>query len=84
MDCWGHPCMQWALWVIREALTSFALAGGVQVVVGAQQLALAVDAAVVDAGREVGTQVHLSCHIGAGLKPAVQENGVSPCPAPPK
>lgn len=74
--------MQWAPWVPREALTSFALAGSIQVVVGAQQLALAIDATVVDAGREVGTQVHLSRHVGAGLKPAVQEKGVSSCTAP--
>lgn len=51
-------------------LTGFALAGGVQVVVGAQQLALPVDAAVVDAGREVGAQVDLGRHVGAGLEPA--------------
>lgn len=64
------------------ALTSFALAGSVQVVVGAQQLALAVDAAVIDAGGEVGAQVHLSCHIGARLKPVGWEKGVSPHPVP--
>lgn len=46
----GGPWVQWAPWVPETALTSFALAGGVQVVVGAQQLALAIDAAVVDAG----------------------------------
>lgn len=38
------------LGVCGSVLTSFALAGSVQVVVGAEQLALAVDAAVVDAG----------------------------------
>ena len=74
--------MQWAPWVPGAALTSFALAGGIQVVVGAQQLALAIDAAVVDAGREVGAQVHLGRHVGAGLEPVAQEKGVSPCPAP--
>ena len=72
--------MQQALWVPGAALTSFALAGGIQVVVGAQQLALAVDAAVVDAGREVGAQIDLSCHIGARLEPEVQK-GVSPRPS---
>lgn len=66
----------------RAALTSFALAGSIQVVVGAQQLALAVHATVIDAGREVGTQVHLSRHVGAELKPGMREKRVSPHPAP--
>lgn len=47
------PQREWdagGLWVPGSALTSFALAGSVQVVVGAQQLALAIDATVVDAG----------------------------------
>lgn len=78
----GRPWVQQAPWVPGAALTSFALAGGVQVVAGAQQLALAVDAAVVDAGREVGAQVHLGCHIGAGLEPVAQEKALSPRPAP--
>lgn len=79
--CQGGPQVQQVLWVPGEALTSFALAGGIQVVVGAQQLALAIDATVIDAGREVGMQVHLSCHVGARLKSAAQEKGVSPHPA---
>lgn len=49
-DARGGPWVQWAPWVPGRVLTSFALAGGIQVVVGAQQLALAVDAAVIDAG----------------------------------
>lgn len=48
--------------------TCFALAGGVQVVVGAQQLALAVRAAVVDAGSQVGAHVHLGRDVGARLE----------------
>ena len=81
-DAGGVFWAQWAPWVPGACLTSFALAGSVQVVVGAQQLALAVDAAVVDAGREVGAQVHLGRHIGAGLEPVAREKGVSPRPAP--
>ena len=49
--------------------TCFAFTGSVQVVVGAQELALAVGAAVVDAGSQVGSHVHLGCDIGTRLKP---------------
>lgn len=51
------------------ALTCFAFTGGVKVVVGAQQLALSVRPAVVDARRQVGAHVHLRCDVAAGLEP---------------
>lgn len=51
-----------------QAPTCFAFARGVKVVVGAQQLALPVRSAVIDARRQVGAHVHLSCDVGARLE----------------
>lgn len=73
-------CRLDAVHYFSEALSSkgtntcFALACSIQVVVGAQQLALAVGAAVVDTWRQVGAKVDLRCHIAAHLKPA-ETNG---------
>lgn len=50
-------------------LTCFAFTGGVKVVVGAQQLALSVRPAVVDARRQVGAHVHLRSDVAARLEP---------------
>lgn len=48
--------------------TCFAFTRGIKVVVGAQQLALSVRPAVIDARRQVGAHVHLSCDVGARLE----------------
>lgn len=50
------------------APTCFAFTRGIKVVVGAQQLALSVRPAVIDARRQVGAHVHLSCDVGARLE----------------
>lgn len=50
-------------------LTCFAFTGSVQVVVSAQQLALSVQAAVVDARRQVRAHVYLSGDVSAHFKP---------------
>lgn len=50
------------------APTCFAFTRGVKVVVGAQQLALSVRPAVIDARRQVGAHVHLRCDVGARLE----------------
>lgn len=50
-------------------LTCFTLACSIQVVVGAQEFALAIGAAVIDAGGQVRAKVHLSCYITTQLKP---------------
>lgn len=50
------------------APTCFAFTRGVKVVVGAQQLALSVRPAVVDARRQVGAHVHLGRDVGARLE----------------
>lgn len=50
-------------------LTCFTLACSIQVVVGAQEFALAIGAAVIDAGGQVRAKVHLSCYISTQLKP---------------
>lgn len=50
------------------APTCFAFTGGIKVVVGAQQLALSVRPAVVDARRQVGAHVHLGRDVGARLE----------------
>lgn len=56
-------------------LTCFAFAGGVQVVVGAQQLALSVRPAVVDARRQVRAHVDLSGDVRARLEPGGAQTG---------
>lgn len=54
---------------LRADLTCFAFTGGVKVVVGAQQLALSVRPAVVDARRQVRAHVDLRGEIRARLEP---------------
>lgn len=61
---------QESLWV----LTCFTLACSIQVVVGAQEFALAIGATVIDAGGQVRAKIHLSCYISTHFKP-IQEHG---------
>lgn len=56
-------------------LTCFAFTGGVQVVVGAQQLALSVGPAVIDARRQVRAHVNLCGDIGAHVEPGGAQTG---------
>lgn len=56
-------------------LTCFAFTGGVKVVVGAQQLALSVRPAVVDARRQVRAHVDLRGDIRARLEPGEAQTG---------
>lgn len=59
----------------RADLTCFAFTGGVKVVVGAQQLALSVRPAVVDARRQVRAHVDLRGDIRAHLEPGEAQIG---------
>lgn len=61
--------------LISPNLTCFAFTGGVQVVVGAQQLALSVRPAVIDARRQVRAHVYFSGDIRAHFEPGGAQTG---------
>lgn len=51
-------------------ITCFALACSVQVVIGAEEFALAISATVIDTWGQIGPEIHFCCYISARLKPA--------------
>lgn len=65
-----HPIDKQRKKVDPRAPTCFAFTRSIKVVVGAQQLALSVRPAVVDARRQVGAHVHLGRDVGARLESA--------------
>lgn len=69
--CWPSHCPRSRVWPAPHPspLTSLALAGRVQVVVGAQQLALAVGPTVIHARGQEGAQAHFSRCVAAPHKP---------------
>lgn len=61
---------QGKLFYIVRLITCFALARRVQVVIGAEEFALAVSATVIDTWGQIGPKIYFCCYISARLKPA--------------
>lgn len=55
-------------------ITCFALACSVQVVIGAEEFALAISATVIDTWGQIGPKIHFCSYISACLKPAKDNN----------